>query len=153
MGGRIRTIVGATSVAAVVLAMSAATAVASPAGSLSRQLPSSPATLCPAGDFCVWTGVDFTGTEYKFTKSSANWPSSVHNKDVSIYDASSNYVRLYYAINYGDPHTCVIPGEAFPSLPFYFNSGTGANYRYPVQDDVASSSMDSNPCTNPMSGE
>jgi Peptidase inhibitor family I36 len=94
-----------------------------------------------------------SGYEETFTGNAENWNSKLQNLDESVYNNSSEYVRLYYGPDYGNPHTCISPGESYsfdnlesPFL-FYFNSNGPA---FQVWDDVHGSTMGSGACSGDM---
>jgi hypothetical protein len=105
---------------------------------------------CPSGDFCVWSGTNYTGRELELSHDDSDW-GSFRNVDESLVDNADAWIRIWYSPNYGDPHTCVGPFTDVPNLsPYYFNSG---GPHYPVENDIASSTMSDVICQAPMINE
>lgn len=125
----------------------------------SAQIRSARASCPPMGGFTAFCDFAATGFSNQCFRSDAagmniaNWSnagSGCRNVDESIINNTSEYVRLYFGPNHGDPHTCINPGTSFSNLAGKdFNSGTGAGTQ-PVENNVASSSANTSRCTNPL---
>jgi hypothetical protein len=111
---------------------------------------------CPDAFWCDF--VYDNGTELCFEVSPFAGPYNVpnwgtygcRNVDGSIDNNTPFTLRIYFSPNYGDPHACIDPFTKISNLFNYdFNSGSGP-HDYVIGNDIASSTMSLNRCTNPL---
>jgi hypothetical protein len=160
--GKLQAVLGGITV----LGTLAAVAVAGPAGAASvrdhaaaqhRAKPTaSRLPPCPHGDFCAFSGTNYTGNFEDFTHNDKQWKNGIINNEESVVDQYPGYVRLYYGPDYGNPHACLENGNSFPNLkrPFdyYFNTNVSGSRKY-VWRDVHGSTMDKTVCKALMASE
>jgi hypothetical protein len=72
------------------------------------------------------------------------------NVDGAIYNDSPFTLRVFFGPNYHDPHACINPFTKIRDLFRYdFNSGRGP-HKLVIGNDIASSTISLNRCTNPL---
>ena len=89
------------------------------AGALATDPASAAAAAdCPAGDFCVWTGPDFTGQRFTFSGDEEEWDDALSQKDTSwVNHAQSgpgvkDHIVVYSGRDYkGGVTLCLAPGQ------------------------------------------
>ncbi|MFC9931309.1 peptidase inhibitor family I36 protein [Streptomyces sp. NPDC127190] len=76
------------------------------------------AAVCPAGNFCVWTGPDFTGQRFVFSGDDEEWEDAMSQKDASWANHGQSspgvkdHVKVYSGRDYtGDVTLCLAPGQ------------------------------------------
>lgn len=111
---------------------------------------------CPTGYYCDYiydNGYDlcFKASPFAGNGDIPNWSRyGCRNVDGAIYNNSPFTVRIYFAPNYGDPHACIKPFTKIRDLFNYdFTSGSGP-HNFVIGNDIASSSFNLTPCTNPL---
>lgn len=77
---------------------------------------------CPAGNFCVWTGPNFTGRRVALSSDESEWEDDVSHQDASWANHAQsdpgvkNHVAVYSGPNYtGSVTLCLGPGEEVSS--------------------------------------
>lgn len=111
---------------------------------------------CQSGYYCDYvydngTGLCFKISPFATSGNVPNWGThGCRNVDGSIYNNSPFTLRIYYGPNYHDPHACIKPFTKITDLFNYdFNSGSGP-HNLVIGNDIASSSVNLSPCTNPL---
>jgi hypothetical protein len=108
---------------------------------------------CPSGYYCDYVGTD--GSTYCLILNGGDdsWQDAgCRNVDESFANRTSGLVRLYYSPNLQGAWVCINPGAYSNNLAGYvFNNGPDrAGYGAPLENDVASSSVASGDCGNPL---
>lgn len=93
------------------------------------------AAACPAGNFCVWTGPNFTGQRFTFSGDDEEWESAMSHKDTSWanHAQSGPGVKDHVAVYSGPDYTggvtlCLAPGQEVPNSRAA--AGLGASSRW-----------------------
>ena len=114
-------------------------------------------TDCPGNNACVWAGNNFTEAFLITYPGATQWgPPGFRNVDESFYNNSLYSVRLYYSPGEKGAWVCIKPNTTISDInsSYVFNNGSGdSGYDSPLRNDVASSSMTTKTCTNPIPGD
>ncbi len=114
-------------------------------------------TNCPAGDWCIFKGLNGTGARLAHP---GNWPVTYkvafRNTDESFANRTSGLVRFYYSINYQGGYICVNSGGYANDAAYYAfyetgsspNTSTGSGIT--VFQQIASIGVARGNCGNPL---
>jgi hypothetical protein len=97
------------------------------------------------------TGLCFKVSPFAGPGNIPNWGTyGCRNVDGSIENNSNFTLRIYWGPNYEDPHACIPAFTKIRDLFNYdFNSGSGP-HNLVIGNDIASSTISLNRCTNPL---
>jgi hypothetical protein len=112
-------------------------------------------TNCPNGDWCIFTGLNGTGSRLAHP---GTWPHmpAFRSKDQSFANRTGGLVRFYYHPAYGGAYVCVNHGGYANDAAYYAfyetgsapNTGTGSGITVFAQ--IASVGVGRGNCTNPL---
>jgi hypothetical protein len=146
---------------AATVAMSVTAALAAPhtaghaAAAHEKASPDGAYTNCPNGDWCIFTGLNGTGSRLAH---SGTWPHmpAFRSRDESFANRTAGLVRLYYHPAYGGAYVCLNRG-AYANDAYYYafyegGSGvsTASGIGITVFREVASVGVGRGNCTNPL---
>jgi hypothetical protein len=127
-------------------------------------IPSFP-SQCSLNEWCLFTGINFTGTNCGGQNNPVNLSGPCRNGDESVADhdtlcgAPPNdtcALRLYYHpfnIDNGGAHTCIDYGKFISNLDnsaYKFNSNTGQGFGQTVWRNVGGVNLSHSACANPI---
>jgi hypothetical protein len=112
-------------------------------------------TNCPNGDWCIFTGLDGTGSRLAH---STTWPHMpvFRSTDESFANRTSGLVRFYYHPSYGGAYVCVDSGAYANDAYYYafYEGGTGVSTAtgigITVYREIASVGVARGGCSNPL---
>ena len=114
-------------------------------------------TNCPGDHACVWAGNNFTDAYLITYPGATEWrPPGFRSVDASFYNNSLYSVRLYYSPNEKGAWVCIKSNTTISNInsSYVFDNGSGdPGYHSPLRNDVASSNMTIQTCTNPIPGD